>query len=93
MRSDTGTSGSMRAAVTKRLWRTSEAWRGNPTSCLRRGAMRVMGGVGVQGETAGSRSGKDNSRERLDNADSANHFQNTTFGAQFKFWLFLFLLV
>lgn len=64
MRSDTGTSGSMRAAVTKCLWRISEAWRGNPTSCLRRGTMRVMG-VRVQGETAGSHSGEDNSREHL----------------------------
>lgn len=60
---------------------------------LKTGSDACHGGVKVQGETAGSRSGKDNSRERLDNADSANHFQNTTFGAQFKFWLFLFLLV
>lgn len=63
----------MRAAVTKHLWRITQAWRGNPTSYLRQEVMRVIG-VRVQGDMTVSRSGLANSRELLDNAN-----QRTTF--------------
>lgn len=54
----------MRAAKTKHLWRSSQACRGNPTSCLRREVMRVIGDR-VQREMSDSRSGLANSQKGL----------------------------
>lgn len=56
----------MRAAGTEHLWRLSEAWRGNPTSCLRQDVMHVIG-VRVQWEMTASQSERANSRALLDN--------------------------
>lgn len=46
----------MREAKTKHLWRSSQAFRGNPTSCLRQEVMRVIGDR-VHREMSDSRSG------------------------------------
>lgn len=72
--------------MTEHLWRISQAW----TSCLRQEVMRVIG-VRVQEEMTGSQSGMANSRELLDNADRANHFQNSTFCGYI--WTFQFHLI